>query len=150
MKDDKGFEKLINKVIVLRQQGIRYFQVCEDAIASGGPPPPLPVASDRHLDAVDTRTLSVEPDAIEMHILRTLHNCYGGRLAEDGGLKGIIRTFSIQGGRNLLHRMFMSDRPGDNRVRVTLDDASVPLTALFDKNPDYFMPDAMAAIKHLR
>ena len=80
MKDDIRFGKLIDRVVSLRQQGIHYFQTCEDAIANDGPPPPLPIVSESHINAVDTRTLSVDPDAIELPILRTLHDCYGQRL----------------------------------------------------------------------
>jgi len=149
MKDDIRFGKLIDRVVSLRQQGIHYFQTCEDAIANGGPPPPLPIVSESHINAVDTRTLSVDPDAIELRILRTLHDCYGQRLFDDDGLKSMIRTFSIQGGRNVLHRIFISDRHGDYRLRFILDEAIVPLRGLFDKTPDYFLPDALEVLRRL-
>ncbi|WP_143325564.1 hypothetical protein [Caballeronia sordidicola] len=149
MKDDIRFDKLIERVVSFRQQGIHYFRTCEDAIANGGPPPPLPIVSKSHIDAVDTRTISVEPDAIELRMLRTLHDCYGRQLFDDDGLKSMIRTFSIQGGRNVLHRIFISDRHGDYRLRFILDEAIVPLKALFDKNPDYFLPDALEVLSRL-
>ncbi len=146
MSRDESFEKLIETVCALRQGGIRFFQTRADAIARGSPPPPLLNQTDLFLDAVDTRTLSVVPDKVEMHLLLILHDCYGTLLREDKDLKSIIRTFAIQGGRNLLHRMFISERFGDHSVRATLGAAKVPLKALFNKNPDYFMSDAMTVL----
>ena len=68
---------------------------------------------------------------------------------DDDGLKSMIRTISIQGGRNVLHRIFISDRHGDYRLRFILDEAIVPLRGLLDKTPDYFLPDALEVLIRL-
>jgi hypothetical protein len=146
MKEEKGFESLVAKVVALRRGGVRYYQACDDAIANGAAPPVINT-SDLFIDAVDSRTLPAEPDAIEMDILKTLHGRFGQALMTDKGLQTIIRTFSIQGGRNLLHRMFMSDRHGDHSVRTILGDVVVPLKAVFDKNPSYFLAEATMVVR---